>query len=275
MTVRSTRHGSFAIRATMTFATALGIAMATQAHETWILPAKGGMEKPGNATLLVTSGISFPQPETAVDPKSVSRSGLCIRDQKCHELEPFNIFGPALALRANVDRPGSATAWLELSPHEIELTQAQIEAYFDEIHADQALRDAWAAEQPKAWRERYVKFAKTVIRVGAPDPTDVAWSKPIGGALEIVPENNPTLLGPGDTLTVRVLKQGVPLPRLMLAMQVDGGRDWQRTDVDGRARFKLKGRGPWLIHGTELLRTYGEGIDWESWFTTLTIAPNF
>ena len=254
---------------------ALCIITPSTAHETWILPATSHIEKPGDATLLVTSGMSFPRPEVAVDPTSVSRSGVCVGNPPCRELEPHSVIGSALAVRAKIDQPGIATVWLELPPHAIELTPALVEEYFNEIRVDQALRDAWAAEQPKVWRERYAKFAKTILRVGAPESADVAWSKPIGGALEIVPNSDPTQLRTGDSLTVRVLKHSVPLAGLMLAVQENGLRDWQQTDAHGQATFTLRGRGPWLIHGTALQRAgpNDEGIEWESWFTTLTIAP--
>ena len=50
-------------------------------------------------------------------------------------------------------------------------------------------------------------------------------SAPIGGALEIVPESDPTTMTPGAAFTVRALKSGCPLAGLMLAAQEKGKRD--------------------------------------------------
>jgi Domain of unknown function (DUF4198) len=254
----------------MSMALALIATGSAYGHETWLLPGRARIDAPGPVILSVSSGMDFPKPDTALRPDRAKLSW--VRQGGADEpLEVLNAIGGSTVLRATLKRPGLARIWMDLSAIPLELSADLVDVYFDEIQADAALREGWAKVQPRPWRESYAKFATTFVRVGAPDPNDRSWAEPIGGSLEIVPEADPTALGTDPVLRVRVLKFGIPLPGLMIAAQAGGMRDWKRTDENGRAGFQLKGNGPWLIHGTQLTRVDRPDLDWESWFTTLTI----
>ena len=45
----------------------------------------------------------------------------------------------------------------------------------------------------------------------------------------------------------------------------------QKTDAEGRAKFRLDRGGRWLVRVTELRKSSQAGFDWESDFTTLTL----
>lgn len=244
------------------------------AHETWMLAGSSRLAAPGTLTLGVSSGMAFPKPDTALSPDRLSLSGVRIGTTRV-PLESVGALGGAAFLRATLRQTGYATAWLELSPIPIELSDPLVAVYLDEIDAAAPLREfrlrQEAANPPLVWRERYAKFAKTIIRVGAP-AEDRSWAEPIGGPIEIVPEIDPTGLVRGAAFSVRVLKHGRPLVDLPLALMEGGQRAWQRTDADGRARFTLATAGRWLVHGTELLPPATLDGEWESWFATLTIA---
>lgn len=270
LATRPTSLRRFAASVLVAIVALLGAAHA-MSHETWLLPTGARFEAPGRVTLALTSGMVFPKPDTALPAERLAQSGVRLRGETV-SLEPIQAVGGALLLRADLKRTGVATAWLEIPPLPVELTPKLVEEYFEEIQADPEVRRAWATQEPKLWRERYAKFAKTIMRVGKDDGSDRSWAEPIGGSLEVIPETDPTLLGPDARLTVRVLKFGKPLAALMLAAQYGGEHDWQRTDSAGRASFVLRGNGPWLIHGTELRRAQASDYEWESWFTTLTIG---
>ena len=90
--------------------------------------------------------------------------------------------------------------------------------------------------------------------------------------LEIVPEKDPTTLRAGDEFPVRVLRNGAPLADFSLGIVREGrtNRAFKKTDVAGRAVFKLPRAGKWLLRGTELRSSNKPAIDWESDFTTLS-----
>jgi uncharacterized GH25 family protein len=93
----------------------------------------------------------------------------------------------------------------------------------------------------------------------------------VGLALEIVPEQDPTLLRAGESLTVVVLESGRPMPGFALAASDGRERRLQRTDAEGRARVRLDRPGRWLLAGTYVRRAGGADAPWESDFTTLTL----
>lgn len=253
-------------------AAAAACALPALAHETWILAASARVESPRTIPLAITSGMVFPHALIAIPAERLNQSGIRIGKQNAGLLQPRGEMRSNLLASADLNRSGIACVWLALPELPADLTPELVQVYFEEIQADPEVRRAWAARKSDLWRERYQKFAKTIVRVGEVDPSDRSWSEPIGGVLEIVPESDPTALIPGAPFTVRVLKSGRPLAGLMLAAQENGKRNWQRTDPRGRATFQLTGDGPWLIHGTQLRRADSSGTQWRSWFTTLTIA---
>lgn len=64
--------------ARIALAAAFVIATPAWSHETWVPSAKSRMERSGSVTLLATSGMSFPRPATAGDPKWLQASGAMI-----------------------------------------------------------------------------------------------------------------------------------------------------------------------------------------------------
>jgi len=118
----------------------------------------------------------------------------------------------------------------------------------------------------------YTKHAKTFIRVGR-SPADGSWAEPVGMALEIVPERDPTRLNRGGDFPVRVLEHGMPLANFPLGIVREGRRkgEIRKTDDQGRVKFRLARRGRWLLRGTKLRKATQPEVDWESDFTTLTV----
>lgn len=88
------------------------------------------------------------------------------------------------------------------------------EGVLDEVDAPESLRTQWAEMKEKRWRESYTKHPKTFVRVGQPQ-SDRSATEPVGMFLEIVPEKDPTALKAGDEFTVRVMKDGQPVRRLL------------------------------------------------------------
>jgi uncharacterized GH25 family protein len=138
----------------------------------------------------------------------------------------------------------------------------------ERIQALRAERGATA----RAGRERYSRCAKTLVAVEKAD--GAGFDRAVALPLELVPEDNPLLLLPGEELRVRALFHGEPLPGLtILAFERDGGsRARTLTDAEGRARLTFDRAGSWMISGVHMWEAEGQEADWESVWSSLTFV---
>jgi hypothetical protein len=243
------------------------------AHDTWLQPERFSVTPGASLMLDLTSADGFVGFQSAIKSERIAQTYVRLAGASV-------AFGPAapteqtLRFPLTLTKPGIAVVGLQLKPRLLELAPDKIELYFREIHAGDDLREKWEAiPEPKKWRENYVKAVKTFVRVGEPPAGDRAWAEPLGLALEIVPERDPTTLKEGDELPVRVLRGGQPLAGFALGY-VSAGETREHvaiTDVDGRATARLDTKGAWLVHGTDLRRVLAADREWESDFTTLVV----
>lgn len=250
----------------------LAVAAATaEAHDTWVLPSKPVVSPGSTLALDLTSGMAFSENDHGPKADRISSAMSRLAGQTVAIGTRVEVEG-ALRLSVPLASPGVATIWVETKPKEIELRPEQVGEYLAEIGAADTVGKAWKASGQKTWRELYTKLSKAFVRVG--DPTgDTSWSKPVGQALEIVPENDPTALTIGGELTVRVSLHGEPLRDFPLGLVAAGERGGvlRRTDSAGRVVFRLDRSGWWLLRGTRIVRSKQPEADWESHFVTLTI----
>lgn len=249
------------------------LATGVSAHDTWL---SGPATATPGATVpyQLTSSGAFPAPDHAVEPSRVARS-LCRVGGQEAPLRAGSRMRQALRLRGRELGAGVAACGVSLGPRTLDLEPKEVEHYLEEIGASATIGPKWKAlPAPRAWRETYVKHAKTFTRLGTKD--DPSWSEPLGLGLEIVPLADPTRLRAGGTLEVRLLKGGQPLGGLVLRAQ-HGGRPavFATTGADGRASFVLEAAGPWLLAATEVRPSAAKPSEWESDFSTLylEVAP--
>lgn len=237
------------------------------AHDTWLEPQAFARRSGDVAEFDLTSGHGFPEAEHAIAPERLARAE-CRVAGKPQRMHPASVRPKSLRLAVRLQQEGTAVCRVELKPRSIELTDEQVAAYFDEIDAPDAIRRDWAAApRPRAWRETYAKYAKSMVGSGAWQK-DGTWSKPVGMAFEIVPESNPLSIRAGEQMAVRVLHDGSPLSGLSVALAGVGTPNvWRRTDAQGRAKFEVPSAGRWIVRGTDL-RAEARGR-WRSRFTTL------
>ena len=247
---------------------ALAASTAT-AHDTWVLPRQFTVRAGSSVAVELTSAMQFPSSESVVKAERIAKSGLRVAGETS-ALGVGRATAASLRLAGRAGREGVATAWLELRPRTLTLTDAQVEEYLHEIGAWETAGREWRDSGRRPWKETYVKCAAAFVGVGE-GAADTSWSQPVGLALEIVPETDPTRLARGQELAVRLLRRGAPLRGHPVAAQAAGGKAvLAKTDDDGRVRFVLDREGPWLLKSTSLRRL--ESGDWESEFATATLA---
>jgi hypothetical protein len=248
------------------------LAIPVWAHDTWLLPRHGQVEAGESADFSMTSGMAFPENETAIDPDRIARSGVRLGGTTAG----FDAPRPgehALVLSAALRRRGVATVWAETKPRTIDLDADDVAHYLEEIGALAAVLARWqAAPEPRRWRESYRKHVKSFVRVGDPGE-DRSWAEPVGSALELVPERDPTALGAGDELGLRLLRSGAPAAGATVALVRAGeqGAVMRTADAEGKVTFALPAAGWYLARATDLRPATGPDLDWESDFATLTL----
>jgi uncharacterized GH25 family protein len=243
-----------------------------QAHDTWLLPAQARVDPGASVMLGMTSGMDFPQDESAIDADRVDRSGVRVGGSD-GDFSRRDAGEHSLRLAVELPRAGVATAWIDLKPRTIDLTPGDVAHYLDEIGAPPAVLARWQAmPEPRRWRESYRKHVKTFVRVGD-GAGDRSWAEPVGSALELVPEVDPTALRTGNTLNVRLLRDGAPAAGLTVAVVRAGDSTavHRQTGADGRASFPLEREGWYLVRSTDVRPATAKDLDWESDFATLTL----
>lgn len=258
----------------------LGLALASlvavadlSAHDTWLLPASMRAAVGQPVVLSLTSGMAFAADDFPIVPTRVERATSRLNGATERLGTPTSA---ALSLRYTWTprAAGIAGIAVELAPKTLTLASDKIEEYFADINASKELRAQWAAiPAPKRWRESYSKHAVSYVRVGEP-ANDTTWRQPLGTGFEIVPEVDPTSLRAGQTLSVRVVRGGRAISKLEVGLQYDGDTHvaFATTDAAGRAKIVIPRAGRWLVNCTDLRRTNGKNLEWESDFATLTIA---
>jgi hypothetical protein len=155
----------------------------------------------------------------------------------------------------------------------------QFEKYLREEGLDGVLAErVRLKETDRPSRERYWRQAKVLIHGGDGASADVI--KPAHMVAELVPDSDFTQTHPGETVSVRLLYQGKPIGEAQISLTASSGIPGQprvtrsRSGRDGRARFKLMGKGPYLLSTVVMVRRKGEtgpeASDWESYWCSLT-----
>jgi uncharacterized GH25 family protein len=126
--------------------------------------------------------------------------------------------------------------------------------------------------------ERYSRIAKAIVQVGLPGTrSQDQVIKPVGLPLEIVPESNPYSVPRSESLPVRVLYAGHPLPGALIKLTnlKDDASPFEThlTDRSGRASFTMPNSSAWLLNviWTKAL-PQSEETDFETVFSSLSFG---
>ena len=253
--------------------TVLTVPAVAGAHDTWVLPVRWNVPVREPVVLDLTSAMGFPTPEAAGSPDRLVEKMIRV-DGVASSLvvSPAPTGAKALRLSVTPTAAGVATLWVTTRPRTLDLEPDEVEHYLEEVGAAETIGEQWRRSPDKAWRETYVKIAKTFVRVG--DTTeDDSWSDAVGASLELVPAGDPTALSSGHDLTFVVLGSGKPLTGLAVGAVAGAGATpaLAKTDAQGRVRFRLDRPGPWLFRATLIRPVAGRPGEWESVFTTVTV----
>lgn len=261
--------------------------LSVSAHDSWVIPKDYQMAAPGVVRAAFVTGDRFPAGEAATKPERVLEWTAQIGHSKS-AVADYKIEGAELVAQVTLRATGTHIVAVALALQPIEMEAAKFEEYLAEEHATQALELRKAmGESGKPGRERYVKYAKTFVRVGLPGPGN-DYAIPVGHRLEIVPQSDPLQWATGDQVAVKVLFDGRPAPHVWVSSGGEASRPHTydhavETDKEGLARLPIEQKGQCFLRahvirrmargdptGRPILPTSSMDADWESFWASMT-----
>jgi hypothetical protein len=244
------------------------------AHDMWLIPPD--VTGKGNTIIVRANvGMEFPKSVHAPDASSFLKRVIVKPDGTEGKLEAGGKDGTSGLLRFESAGPGIHLLAVETTPRLLTLEANAFNLYLvtDGLPHIFRLR---AREKilDQAGKERYRKSPTALIRVGQGSGGDPCRALDL--PLQIVPLRDPFAVRVGDTLRVRVLFRGKPLPEANLGWQLPGDGDLPRgtvrSDNAGEALIPIAGPGLMSIRLTHMTRPKTAEYEWESFWTTLTFS---
>lgn len=247
---------------------------ALRAHDFWIEPSSFHPAPGERVGVRLRVGEHFKGDPV---PRNEQRIERFVQVGAAGELPVQGVDGMDPAGYASFQAPGLHWIVYDSNHASVELQAPVFEKYLVEEGLEKVSRERARRGQDKApVREIYSRCAKSLVRVGS--GMGSGWDKPLGLALELVPEADPYALAPGGELPVRLLYQGKPLAGALVAAfskERPDAKVTARSDAEGRVRLRLAGPGVWLVKAVHMVEPPQDaGADWESLWASMTFeAP--
>lgn len=267
MTIRVSRR--YAVAALMVLA-----AGTLSAHDFWLIPDAFQVASGQDLAIRGQTSSRFPTSEAAVVPERIAEARL-VGATTDERLSDLSTSGRSLLIRHRPSGDGQRIVAVALVARSARTTPAQLQRYIALEGAPLlATRYEREGRYPRvdSLTRLSAKYAKTIVEVGTGGSR--VFDRVVGHVLEIVPLSDPARLRAGDTLTVRVLYHGQPVPDAELHAGVappdTAGRPADiaaATGTDGIGRIPVASPGLWnvrLWHGAPAREP-----DWEVHAATL------
>lgn len=181
---------------------------------------------------------------------------------------------PAGLIRASA--PGLLVVGYHSTASFVDMTAEKFNQYLREEGLDAiATRRAAQKATDRGARDAFIRCAKSLVLAGV--PVTAQADRAIGLPLELIAEHNPYALGASQELTVRLVYEQRPIEGvLVVAFNKSNPTDRQsvRTDEAGRARFRIRTGGTWLVKAVHMVpERPGGSADYISYWASLTFGP--
>ncbi|CAN5122871.1 DUF4198 domain-containing protein [soil metagenome] len=253
------------------------------AHDFWLVPNAFIVGSGGTLEVRGQTSSRFPASVAAVALGRIA-SARVVDAAGETQIRDLSHAGNSLLLRHRPATPGQKIVAVRLHPTSVRESAAGFRNYLVVEGAPDALqRYERQGKMPiDSITRRYAKYAKTLVEAGANGPR--AFAKPVGHPLEFVPLADPAALIAGDSVAVRLLFVGHPLPGLRVhasgvpaeaemdaeAAAADGPAMDAVTDADGVVRFPVARAGLWNVRTLHIVpAALGSGADWDTHWASL------
>ncbi|QJX45569.1 DUF4198 domain-containing protein [Hymenobacter taeanensis] len=262
------------------FAPLLLLAGAAAAQEFWLEPARFKIE-PGTALhVRVFTGAHFQGKRWAGKASRITQL-LHLSPTGLEDVTATATAADSLRTTLTFTQPGTHLVALTTNQAFLQLSAADFTTYLQESglgHIIALRKQRGEAEKPG--REAYQRCATTLVQVGTPLPQDTAraWGRPLGLPVEILPEQNPTLLKSGMSITLRILAAGRPMAGQLVQVWQRGNFAIRpplklRSNQNGRVLFRLQTPGEYLVSTVQMSAAPAhQQADWQSTWSTFTFA---
>lgn len=252
------------------------------AHEFWLEPSRFMVPVGTTLSMHMMVGENFTGKPWTGNRSRLTRfvhvSPTTTDDLLARATPPTDTVPTAVAFQ----QPGTHLVALATNNAFLELKADEFNSYLKEEGLDNVLLlRQQRNELNTPGRESYRRCAKALVQAGPVNTRDTAraFARPVGLALEVVPEQNPYTLRPGSLLTVQVLREGKPLAGALVQV-------WQRTaagqparksryysNQSGRVLFRLSTPGSYLVSTVQMTPTTDHSqANWQSTWATLTFS---
>ena len=251
----------------------VALASTAAAHDYWIIPDMFGFPDGATVHVVGRQGTGFPagrpiQPAQIADVRIIGATAAT-------KITEMGVEGAALRLHHKPSAAGQYLIAARFASRDLRMPPAGVIRFLR--------AEGGAAEAARVERENVLagldtvvftntSYASTIAQVGRGGPR--AFSKTAGFRLEYVPVNDPGHLHVGDTLHVRVLGGGKPVPSI--GIDVAPAADTTTTpasrlawaalaaDANGVVHVPLTKGGPWILRSAYLSRKDGGAAnEWE------------
>lgn len=255
------------------------------AHDFWLVP-NAFRSAPGVELVIrgQTSSL-FPTSVSAVTVDRVADARL-ISAARTTRIRNLSTAGSSLMLRHRPANSGQHTVAVRLTPRLVRESPASFREYMRLEGAPEALEryEREGRLPTDSIMRRYAKYAKTFIEVGAGGARSFGIAA--GHPTELMPLSDPARLRPGDTLRVRLLFQGAPVPGAHVhagavpsgpgvadsaAARAAASRDVSLTsDAEGVVAVAIDRPGLWNVRNIHIVPApTGSGADWDVHWSTI------
>lgn len=240
------------------------------AHDFWIEPSTYRPAPNQRVALRLRVGTSFLGDPVARDP------ALLVRFEALGDggIEPVpGVAGLDPAGIAQAPAGGTLVVAYQSRGSFVELTAEKVARYAEEEGIGPQLPAGW--QRKPLLRDRFSRSAKSllVVRAGG----TAGYDRIVGLPLELVPLADPTALGAGGALPVRLLWQGKPAAgiQVMALSRTDPSKPLAaRTDASGQVALELPRGGEWLLKAVKILPATSADVDFESVWASLTFTTD-
>ncbi len=243
------------------------------AHDLYLLPGLFRVPQGGELKVAFHNGDSFPESEVAPKVERLRDSQVSGRSGSA-AMKNLRVSGNETFGDVTIAGTGNFLLSVRTVPNFIELAPDKFLAYLKEEGLSEVIE--WRtqhAETGKPGRERYTKFAKSLIRSGSPDDY---FQHALGFPIEIIPLRDPSTIHAGGSLPVQVMFLGKPAAGLQVESAWASGTRKKtivvgRTGADGSITVPVPQTGKWRLHSLKMERcAEPAAADWESSWASLT-----
>jgi uncharacterized GH25 family protein len=244
------------------------------AHEFWLLPAKFRYTVNEEMTIEFMVGENFEGEPWDLARHRIEKLDLHHLSRVTDERKLVQPSGK-VKFKLKLTEEGTQLLAMQSDYAYIGLEAEKFNAYLKEDGLDNVYQQrATTNTLNKPSKEFYARFVKLLVQVGS--KMDDTFKKPVGQRIEIVPQQNPYLLKPGDYLECLVLVEGKPMPHQLVKV-------WNKiahssflqdiyTENDGKVKFPISAQGTWMVSTVRMIPSEKPGADWQSMWGSLVFG---